>query len=89
MRLLAQFLAFTIGIGIAGAAHAETVTKASLCYGGDSEECYVQGVLAYEEGMSHREISETTGLPLGTAKSHVVRGAQKLRRWLGGGTGRY
>jgi DNA-directed RNA polymerase specialized sigma24 family protein len=36
-------------------------------------------VLAYSEGMSHGEISAATGLPLGTVKSHVRRGAQRLR----------
>lgn len=36
--------------------------------------------LNHAEGMSHGEISETTGLPLGTVKSHVLRGTEKLRR---------
>ena len=36
-------------------------------------------VLAYSEGMSHGEISAATELPLGTVKSHVRRGAQRLR----------
>lgn len=36
-------------------------------------------VLAYNEGMSHGEISAATDLPLGTVKSHVRRGAQRLR----------
>lgn len=36
--------------------------------------------LNHGEGMSHGEISETTGLPLGTVKSHVLRGTEKLRR---------
>jgi len=36
-------------------------------------------VLAYSEGMSHGEISAATALPLGTVKSHVRRGAQRLR----------
>jgi len=36
-------------------------------------------VLAYNEGMSHAEISESTGLPLGTVKSHIRRGAARLR----------
>ncbi len=39
-------------------------------------------VLAYGERMSHREISEATGLPLGTVKSHVARGAARLRETL-------
>ena len=35
-------------------------------------------VLGYSEGMSHAEISETTGIPLGTVKSHIARGAARL-----------
>jgi RNA polymerase sigma-70 factor (ECF subfamily) len=36
-------------------------------------------VLGYSEGMSHGEIAETTGLPLGTVKSHIKRGSERLR----------
>jgi RNA polymerase sigma-70 factor (ECF subfamily) len=36
-------------------------------------------VLAYSEGMSHGEISAAAALPLGTVKSHVRRGTQRLR----------
>jgi len=39
-------------------------------------------VLAYNEGMSHSEISRATALPLGTVKSHISRGAQRLRALL-------
>jgi RNA polymerase sigma-70 factor (ECF subfamily) len=39
-------------------------------------------VLAYNEGMSHTEISESAALPLGTVKSHIARGAQRLRELL-------
>jgi RNA polymerase sigma factor (sigma-70 family) len=39
-------------------------------------------VLAYCEGMSHSEISAATQLPLGTVKSHVRRGAERLRALL-------
>ena len=39
-------------------------------------------VLAYSEGMSHGEISAMTRLPLGTVKSHVRRGAERLRTLL-------
>lgn len=38
--------------------------------------------LAYSAGMSHPEIGEVTNLPLGTVKSHIQRGKQKLQRWL-------
>jgi RNA polymerase sigma-70 factor, ECF subfamily len=36
-------------------------------------------VLAYGERMSHREITDATDLPLGTVKSHITRGATRLR----------
>jgi RNA polymerase sigma-70 factor (ECF subfamily) len=39
--------------------------------------------LAYAERMSHREVCEATGLPLGTVKSHITRGAARLRGLLG------
>ena len=39
-------------------------------------------VLAHAAGMSHREICIVTGLPLGTIKSHLLRGRQKLQQWL-------
>jgi RNA polymerase sigma factor (sigma-70 family) len=39
-------------------------------------------VLAYSERMSHREISQASGLPLGTVKSHIARGSVRLRQIL-------
>lgn len=39
-------------------------------------------VLAYHEGMSHAEIAQATGMPLGTVKSHITRGASRLRQSL-------
>ena len=39
-------------------------------------------VLAYDEGMSHPEIAAHTGLPLGTVKANVSRGAARLRELL-------
>jgi RNA polymerase sigma factor (sigma-70 family) len=39
-------------------------------------------VLAYEEGLSHPEIAAHTGLPVGTVKSHISRGAARLREVL-------
>jgi RNA polymerase sigma-70 factor (ECF subfamily) len=38
--------------------------------------------LNHGEGLSHSEIVDMTGLPLGTVKSHVLRGTEKLRRVL-------
>jgi RNA polymerase sigma-70 factor, ECF subfamily len=39
-------------------------------------------VLAYNEGMSHSEVSEATSIPLGTVKSHITRGSARLRELL-------
>ena len=39
-------------------------------------------VLSYSEGMSHPEIAEMVDMPLGTVKSHIQRGVQKLRQIL-------
>ena len=39
-------------------------------------------VLAYHERMTHKEIAEFMGIPLGTVKSHVRRGTQKLQQEL-------
>ncbi len=39
--------------------------------------------LAYGERMSHGEISAASGIPLGTVKSHISRGAARLRQLLG------
>lgn len=35
-----------------------------------------------ELGLSHEEAAQVMGLPLGTLKSHVQRGKQRLRGWL-------
>lgn len=36
-------------------------------------------VLCYAYGMSHREITEVTDMPLGTVKSHIRRGTARIR----------
>ncbi len=38
------------------------------------------------KGMTHSEIAEALELPLGTIKSDLVRGHEKLKEWLTGGT---
>lgn len=37
-------------------------------------------ILSYACGMSHREIGETTSLPVGTIKSIIHRGKEKIRK---------
>jgi RNA polymerase sigma factor (sigma-70 family) len=39
-------------------------------------------VLSYSERMTHDEIAEFTGMPLGTVKSHIRRGTQRLQQEL-------
>ena len=39
-------------------------------------------VLAYDEGCRIPEIAALTGFPLGTVKSHISRGAARLRELL-------
>ena len=39
-------------------------------------------VLSYHEGMSHEQISGIMDLPIGTVKSHIKRGSDKLRHLL-------
>lgn len=43
--------------------------------------------LAYFEGLSHAEIANETGLPLGTVKSHARRAIETLRGAIGTGGG--
>jgi len=40
-------------------------------------------LLAVVEGWTHQQISEHTGVPLGTVKSHIRRGLEKVARRLG------
>jgi RNA polymerase sigma-70 factor (ECF subfamily) len=38
--------------------------------------------LSYHERMTHEEISNMTGMQLGTVKSHIRRGSKRLRELL-------
>jgi RNA polymerase sigma factor (sigma-70 family) len=42
--------------------------------------------LHYKKGLTHSEIAEALELPLGTIKSDLVRGQEKLKEWLTGET---
>jgi RNA polymerase sigma-70 factor (ECF subfamily) len=39
--------------------------------------------LSIVQGMSHQEISDATGMPLGTVKTHARRGLTLVREYLG------
>jgi RNA polymerase sigma factor (sigma-70 family) len=39
-------------------------------------------VLCCQNGLSHDEAARALGCPLGTVKTNVLRGKEKLRRWL-------
>lgn len=41
-------------------------------------------VLCLGEGYTHDQVAELADIPLGTAKSHVLRGSAKLKKILGG-----
>ena len=38
--------------------------------------------LSVVEGLSHQQIADTTGMPLGTVKTHARRGLQRVRELL-------
>lgn len=42
--------------------------------------------LHYKKGMTHSEVAEALELPIGTVKSDLVRGHEKLKEWYGGAT---
>lgn len=45
-------------------------------------ECRAVVILSLAHGMSHSEVAAATDLPLGTVKSHILRGKTKLRTFL-------
>lgn len=63
--------------GLAGRVAAERDLDAALALLSPAQRACV--VLTYAEGFSQSEVAEATGLPLGTVKSHISRGAIALR----------
>lgn len=47
-----------------------------------SDDCRAVVMLGLGQGFSHQEIAEMTSMPLGTVKSHIQRGKQKLQSFL-------
>ncbi len=47
-----------------------------------SPDCRAVVILCLAHGMSQSEAADATGLPIGTVKSHVLRGKEKLRTFL-------
>ena len=63
------------------AAQAQLDLEQALARLSDAERLCI--VLNLGEGLSHGEIEHATGIPLGTVKSHILRGTMKLRRMFG------
>ena len=57
-------------------AFAELLDRALAALAPEQRTCIV---LSYHEGLSHGEIAEATGTPLGTVKSHIRRGTERLK----------
>ncbi len=60
----------------------EGIGRLSRCMEGLQDEQRRCVMLAYYEGYTHQELTEVVGAPLGTVKSWVRRGLQKLRECL-------
>lgn len=58
---------------------AEEVGDLDKLLGVLTEEERVTMILSYSFGLSHREIGEAVGLPVGTVKSLIYRGKNKIR----------
>jgi RNA polymerase sigma-70 factor (ECF subfamily) len=63
-----------------GAVEAEVLVPELMARVSEAERACL--TLAYAAGMSHAEIGDVTGMPLGTVKSHIDRGKRKLQEWL-------
>jgi RNA polymerase sigma-70 factor (ECF subfamily) len=61
----------------------EDAAKAKSAFGALSSEQQRVLQLSLQYGLSHQRISEATGLPLGTVKTHARRGLLRIREALG------
>jgi RNA polymerase sigma-70 factor, ECF subfamily len=68
----------------ARAVEREGLTRLQNCMGGLAEEQRRSVLLAYYEGYTHQELAQALDAPLGTVKSWVRRGLQRLRECLDG-----
>ena len=68
------------GFDTGSAVDAEIQLQQIMCLVSEEERACL--TLAYATGMTHPEIVRVTGLPLGTVKTHISRGRQKLQQWL-------
>jgi RNA polymerase sigma-70 factor, ECF subfamily len=64
------------------AVESEGVHRLSDCLGGLPDEQKNSVLLAYYEGYTHQELAQRLDAPLGTVKSWVRRGLQRLRECL-------
>ena len=67
----------------AGAVEQEGLGRLGECMKGLQEEQRRSVMLAYYEGYTHQELARRLDAPLGTVKSWVRRGLQRLRECLG------
>ncbi len=67
----------------AGAVEQEGIGRLGECMEGLQEEQRRSVLLAYYEGYTHQELARSLDAPLGTVKSWVRRGLQRLRECLG------
>ncbi len=54
--------------------------EAAMCQLSPAQQLAIK--LCFEDGFSHAEAADIMGLPLGTVKTHVLRGKQKLEQLL-------
>lgn len=70
-----------------GGAHADQVASIGnllrIIRKCNRKSCCIESVLLYAKGYSYKEISDLTGIPMGTVKSRVASGRKMLREAMG------